>query len=58
VAGRSGDFDPIAMRRALITPDDLQEDMKLELKAEDKSRIGVARLESNGDITARSDYVS
>ncbi|HEY3661969.1 MAG TPA: YetF domain-containing protein [Chthoniobacterales bacterium] len=48
---RNGRPDPKAMHAQLITADDLEEDMRLSLKTEDKGEIGVARLEPSGDIS-------
>ncbi len=51
VLARNGSYDEAAMRKQMITAADLEEDMRLELKTEDKSVIKVARLESSGDIS-------
>ena len=48
---RNGEVDWKAMRRALVSKHDLQEDLHLDAKVEDVSKIETARLERSGDIS-------
>ncbi|MDQ6766101.1 MAG: DUF421 domain-containing protein [Verrucomicrobiota bacterium] len=47
----NGARDRNAMHRNHISDHDLEEDMRLEAKAEDVSKIRVARIERSGDIS-------
>lgn len=51
ILAKDGQCDFQAMRSRLITPNDFDEDMRLDLKTENKAEIRVARLESSGDIS-------
>jgi uncharacterized membrane protein YcaP (DUF421 family) len=46
-----GEIDRAQMRRALVSEHDLEEDLRLDAKAEDISTIQFARLERSGDIS-------
>ena len=48
---RDGKIDWKAMNQSLVSQHDLEEDVRLEAKVEDLSKIRVARLERNGDIS-------
>jgi uncharacterized membrane protein YcaP (DUF421 family) len=48
---RDGKIDWGQLRRNLISKHDLEEDLRLEAKTEDVSKIRVARLERSGDIS-------
>lgn len=46
-----GERDAKAMRRNHISERDLEEDMRLEAKTEDISKVRIARIERSGDIS-------
>lgn len=48
---RDGAYEKDAMRAQLICEQDMEEDLRLEAKTEDKANIKVARLEPSGDIS-------
>lgn len=48
---RNGEIDGVAMRRALVSDHDLEEDLRLDAKTEEVSDIKTARLERSGDIS-------
>ncbi len=48
---RDGKMDRRAMNSSLISPHDLEEDLRLDAQVEDLSKIRVARLERSGDIS-------
>lgn len=48
---RDGQFDFKAMRRNHISQHDFEEDMRLDAKVDDKSKLKVARIERSGDIS-------
>ena len=48
---RDGKIDWKAMNHSLVSQHDLEEDVRLEAKIEDVSKIRVARLERSGDIS-------
>ena len=48
---RDGKIDWDQLRRNLISKHDLEEDLRLEAKTEDVSKIRIARLERSGDIS-------
>ena len=48
---RDGQIDREAMRKKLVSEHDLEEDLRLEAKTEDISKIRIARLERSGDIS-------
>jgi len=48
---RDGKIDWKAMKRKLVSKHDLEEDLRLDAKVEDVSKIKVARLERSGDIS-------
>jgi uncharacterized membrane protein YcaP (DUF421 family) len=48
---RNGEIDGNAMRQALVSRHDLEEDLRLEAKIADISEIQTARLERSGDIS-------
>ncbi|MEY2537510.1 MAG: hypothetical protein QOG67_1250 [Verrucomicrobiota bacterium] len=47
----NGEIDWKAMKRCLVSKHDLEEDLRLDAKTEDLSKIRVARLERSGDIS-------
>jgi len=51
VLARDGQIDWPAMKRNLVSSHDLEEDLRIEAKTEDISKIRVARLERSGDIS-------
>jgi uncharacterized membrane protein YcaP (DUF421 family) len=48
---RDGNVDWDAMKSALVSKHDLEEDLRLDAKTEDASKIKIARLERSGDIS-------
>jgi uncharacterized membrane protein YcaP (DUF421 family) len=48
---RDGKIDWNAMNHSLVSQHDLEEDLRLDAKVEDVSKIRVARLERSGDIS-------
>jgi uncharacterized membrane protein YcaP (DUF421 family) len=48
---RNGKMDRDAMKSALVSKHDLEEDMRLSAKTEDVSTIQLAQLERSGDIS-------
>ncbi len=48
---RDGKIDWKAMEKKLVSKHDLEEDLRLDAKTEDVSKIKVARLERSGDIS-------
>jgi uncharacterized membrane protein YcaP (DUF421 family) len=48
---RNGQPDLAVMRRHQISEHDLEEDLRLEAKTEDVSKIRVARIERSGDLS-------
>ncbi|PYK32392.1 MAG: DUF421 domain-containing protein [Verrucomicrobia bacterium] len=48
---RDGKVDWSAMQKKLVSKHDLEEDLRLDAKTEDLSKIKVARLERSGDIS-------
>ena len=48
---RNGEVDWKAMGRSLVSKHDLEEDLRLDAKTEDISKIRIARLERSGDIS-------
>jgi len=48
---RNGKVDSKAMRRCMISKHDLEEDLRLDAKTEDLSKIRIARIERSGDIS-------
>ena len=48
---RNGKVDWKAMKSALVSKNDLEEDMRLSAKTEDLSTIRLAKLERSGDIS-------
>jgi uncharacterized membrane protein YcaP (DUF421 family) len=48
---RNGQIDWQAMKNSLVSRHDLEEDLRLDAKTEDFSKIKVARLERSGDIS-------
>ena len=48
---RNGEIDRAQMQRALVSEHDLEEDLRLDARAEDISTIQFARLERSGDIS-------
>lgn len=48
---RNGTIDWKAMNHNLVSVHDLEEDLRLDAKVEDASKIRVARLERSGDIS-------
>ena len=48
---RNGKIDHAEMRRSLVSEHDLEEDLRLDAKTEDISKIASARLERSGDIS-------
>jgi uncharacterized membrane protein YcaP (DUF421 family) len=47
----NGQLQPEAMRRDLISKHDLEEDLRLNARTEDVSKIRIARVERSGDIS-------
>jgi uncharacterized membrane protein YcaP (DUF421 family) len=47
----NGQVNRHAMRRNLISDHDLEEDLRLDAKTEELSKIKVARLERSGDVS-------
>ena len=48
---RNGEIDWKAMKSSLISKHDFEEDLRLNAKTEDLSKISAARLERSGDIS-------
>src|SRR4051812_1117659 len=48
---RNGEPDRNAMKSSLVSPHDLEEDLRLSAKVEDLAEIRIARLERSGDIS-------
>jgi uncharacterized membrane protein YcaP (DUF421 family) len=48
---REGEIDWKEMKRSLVSKHDLEEDLRLDAKTEDISKIRTARLERSGDIS-------
>jgi uncharacterized membrane protein YcaP (DUF421 family) len=48
---RNGKIDHAEMHRSLVSEHDLEEDLRLDARAEDVSTIAFARLERSGDIS-------
>jgi uncharacterized membrane protein YcaP (DUF421 family) len=48
---RNGKIDRAEMRNSLVSEHDLEEDLRLDAKTEDVSKIASARLERSGDIS-------
>jgi uncharacterized membrane protein YcaP (DUF421 family) len=48
---RNGQPDLAVMRKHLISEHDLEEDLRLEAKTEDLSKIKIARIERSGDLS-------
>jgi uncharacterized membrane protein YcaP (DUF421 family) len=48
---QNGQPDLAVMRKNLISEHDLEEDLRLEAKTEDVSKIRIARLERSGDLS-------
>ncbi|MEM7556024.1 MAG: YetF domain-containing protein [Cyanobacteria bacterium P01_A01_bin.84] len=48
---RDGQINPIAMRKARITQEDLKSSLRLKAKTNDSSSVKIARLETSGNIS-------
>jgi len=48
---RDGNYQRKAMVRNHLSPDDVQEDMRLNAKIEDIEKVRIARLERSGDLS-------
>ena len=51
VVVRDGKVDSDALRRCLVTTHDLEEDMRLNARTDDISKVKSARIERSGDIS-------
>lgn len=48
---RNGEIDWKAMQHCMVSKHDLEEDLRLDAKTEDISKIHIARIERSGDIS-------
>lgn len=48
---RNGDVNWKAMRECMVSKHDLEEDLRLDAKTEDISKVRIARIERSGDVS-------